>query len=560
MKIFELVDLLQRKVNSILFRIVLLLYAGTILFFDQNSLPIIVYAVAIPLFLILYSVFGKFDKLRLTNDFVFIGVILLFKDPREVVNFIFLLLPIINSINFSGNQRSFLLYLYTVSIYACLFFFNKNTSQLPPIDVVLDIVVPVIFLWAVDYYTSLRSKVRLFREMLNDSVDEFYANKEYVKRPYLIYGELIGAINKKIKSDLIRDLYCFTSVKSTDKLIIIGGSNFLWKFEVKSDFLSRIRDKKILLNEVVVLGHHVQSFNLAMYTNIYNQEYIFLFTTKGAIPFYYWIIGFFRILEPALFKLSKIFLMERRLQELRAEEISKLTEKSQYVNRANKTMHFVRNRLGPFSNLISMLDSAENVEESKAGQFEKLLATETGRAKVELRNITSRADAMLEKSKNPFIYTIVQNYSLEVFFTRLRSNFLFYFPDEDIVVEKFPSTKVFVALNEEGFEVFLSDWLNNMKKYRASFARCDFLVEEEFVSIKFVNDHDQEHSEIDKMIEDLDSKGRNEIMKRTTHGLFFIKNILEDMGISFKLNHLAEMNQIEFVLLIKIYSNENSSF
>lgn len=251
---------------------------------------------------------------------------------------------------------------------------------------------------------------------------------------------------------------------------------------------------------------------------------------------------------------------EKKLQELKNEEITKLSQRSQYVNRANKTMHFMRNRLGPFSNLLKMLDNFEKVPREKIDSFKNLLLKERDRAKTELINITSRANEMLEKTSNPFVYNSLEQISVERVFTILKRNFNSFFPENEIqlLYVETSEAKRLVSINEEGFELFLSDWLNNMLKYKVSHVACKFSIERDLLLILFSNDHSKSQIEINQLISDLTSNHRNEIMKRTTHGLYTIKSTLEDMDVSFDVHSISEQNILVFTIKFKILNNEDS--
>ena len=409
----------------------------------------------------------------------------------------------------------------------------------------------VIFLWFINSYTSLRYKIRLFRDELNDTVDSFYIEKEYLKRPHKIYDLLITVINKNIKSDLIEDIFCFSLNENTKKsLSLVNGSRFIWEYKLDgNELIKKIEQKKDLHNQEITIEKEFKGNNIVIYSKVEEHEYFFFITTSNPIPFYYLIIGTFRTLQPAFIKISNVLVAEKKIQELKSEEISKLSKRSQYVNRANKTMHFMRNRLGPFSNLITQLDGFEKVTEDKRKQFKTLIFKEKDRAKVELKNITARANDMLEKSTNPFAYNKTTQISIERIFTIFKRNVSIFFPDISINISvEFMEKKRFVNINEEGFEMFLSDWLNNIYKYKINRVYFDFIFNEELLTINFKNDHKLTNVDINKMITDLTSNDRNEIMKRTTHGLFLIKSTLEEMNIKFEVNH----NETERLLLLQL--------
>src|SRR5690606_31573028 len=132
------------------------------------------------------------------------------------------------------------------------------------------------------------------------------------------------------------------------------------------------------------------------------------------------------------------------------------------------------------------------------------------------KNITDRANSMLEKSKNPFVYTTTKPLSIERVFSILNRNFNCYFPHIDLIVRVNIINKKYILINEEGLELFLSDWLNNMAKYNKKFVSTEFFIEGETLFIEFKNDCNQSVEETKQMISDLTSNDRNEIVKRTT--------------------------------------------
>ncbi len=538
MKGHEIMDYIQRKINSILFRLVLVIYSYVIIFTQNNSFDIFVYLGVTLLYLFLFIKFDKKDKLRLLNDFLFINFILFGKDPSQVIVFTLIILPIINSINFSGTKKSIALYLYTTITYFNLICIYNNNVDAKFILANMLPLASIVFLWLINGYTELRLKIRAFREELNATVDNFYLKKEEIKRPHKIYKQLIEVIHNNNKKIKIEDIICFTThTEKVDKLVITNGSSFIWSFSFKNEnIIEEIRNRKNLINVKLALDGKEKHNNLLIYSNVEDQEYIYAIIAEEPLPFYYLVIGFFnRTLEPAFKKISNILLSEKRLQDLRNEEINRLSERSQYVSRANKTMHYIRNRLGPFANLIKMLENFDKISDDKKDNFKELIFKEAETSRYELNNITDRANNMLEKSNNPFVYTKLDDVSIERVFTILKRNFYTFFPNIEITFSINQSVeKKFVKLNEEGFELFLSDWLNNMLKYKKEFVECQFIVSEKTLEIIFSNDHKLSKQDLDKLIHDLMSDDRNEIMRRTTHGLYTIKLTLEDMNLSYE--------------------------
>lgn len=562
MKIHELIDFLQRKINSILFRFVLISYSISLLFLFENYFDTYLYVILILVYMSSYFLCLKYQKLRLINDIGFMILITLGKNPNEVLIFIFLLLPIVNSINFSGVKKSPLLYIYTFITYlllSCFFAHNYN------LDFLISNYTPIIslfFLWIIDQYTSLRTKIRDFRESLNEVVDNFYTNKEVIKKPHKIYNLLINVINTKIKKDYIKELYCFTTINDKSNLVVVNGTNFIWNYEFKdNEFLRKLREKRqFVLNTPLTIDSDNKSNNISILIEIEDYEYIFVFVTSLTIPIYYLIIGLFRLLEPALSKMANILLSEKRLQELKTDELVKISERRLYVIRANKTMHYIRNRLGPITNLISLIEKINTVPKNKKEEFDQIFKSEKDRTKIELKDITERANYLLEKSNNPFNFNVKTKFSIRGTFSVFKRNFFSYFPENEIkVTDGYDHEGKFVLLNEEGFEIFLSDWLNNIRKYKKANVYTEFNITENELIIKFSNDFTNTVASINKMIADLMSNDRNEIMQRTTHGLYQIKTTLEEMQIPFTISLSPNKELITLVLTIKIYQNEDSN-
>ncbi len=547
MKIFEIIDLLQRRINSFIFRFLILVYAVVILVTHDNVLPTYLYVIIALVYIVLYFTFLKKQRLRLFNDFLFISLMVLGKNPNEAFIFIFLILPIINSINFSGNKKSPILYFVTIIAYLSLLcYYNRKIELI----VFRNSILPIssfIFLWIIEAYTSLRIKIRDFRDLLNEVVDGFYTNDEFIKKPHKIYNEIIKAINTKIKADLIKELYCFTThPKDKNKLVIINGSSFIWRYDIKEkDFHDKFEKRDYQLNVDLTIDNKKQYFNLVHKIEIEGIDYIYVFTTTKLIPFYYIIIGFYRTLFPSLSKMSKILLMEKKLQDLRNEELQRFSLRSQYITRATKTMHFIRNRLGPVNNLLTMLDNRSGIDENMIGEFDSLIDSEKSRAKNELESILSRANYLLEKSNNPFNFVETKAITIEKLYSILRRILSVYFPDKSVDIHLPDEIELtYVKVNLEGFELFLSDWLNNINKYSGDYLEVKFIVSDTNVSIEFINDYTVGDKVVDQLVSDLMSDDRNEIMKRTTHGLFHIKSSLEEMAIDYNVKRTGADNDL----------------
>lgn len=558
MKVFELIDLLQRRINSLLFRIVMIFYSLIVYFSYPNEFHLYVYAFVAILYLIIYIWLIKLHQFRIFNDLFFIFVFLYAKDPNDVVLFIFLLLPAINSINFSGVKKTPFLYLYTYIFYLLLVCIYNNDFSSRCIRSTTFTLISFGFLWFIDYYTSLRSKIRTIRESLNEIVDTHYIDKKILNKPHKIYRLLIMDINKLIKKPLVERILCFTTICDPfEKIVLVNASTFIWQYNIgEKKYLSLVRDKKHIYNTPIVIDDIDYNLNLSMRIEVEGNEYIFMFLLFKKIPFYYSFIGFFRTIEPSLLKIARILLYDKEIRELKNAEILKLSERSLYVSRAVTTMHFIRNRLGPINNMTIMVDNLQTVPNEKVAEFKILLDLEKERVKTEIKNITFRADYLLEKSNNPFNFCETKRVTTGGIYSLLKRNFTTFFPDEEIqILSGNNSEKKYLDINEEGFHIFISDWLSNIKKYKKDYVSLTFEIADT-LNLRFHNDFNLPLHEVVKLIQDLMSNDRTEIMKRVTHGLYQIKSALDDMSIPFTVGLNEAKDVLFFELKIKIFNDE----
>ena len=76
----SLINYIQKRLNSLLFRILCIAYAIVIISISINQFPLWVYYVTIAMYFISYIILNKYSKCRLLVDFIFTLVILWNKD------------------------------------------------------------------------------------------------------------------------------------------------------------------------------------------------------------------------------------------------------------------------------------------------------------------------------------------------------------------------------------------------------------------------------------------------------------------------------------------------
>ena len=557
--------LFKIKPQQLLFNFIILFYGLLILYFNYNYYPPLTYG----LILIIYIAMIRYhnnEVLSTIIDYLFISFILDHKTPIDTFNFVLLIIPLINRHNYSRVSSTFLPFILSILAFSLLYIESLGLN--PSLQTFLNLpiqtlkyITALFSVWILCKIVAENLTLLDFNEDLNTTMVNLCIEQGFVSNPKMIYNGIIDVLNRNLDSIIFKDLICFRI--KMDKIILINGSNLILDFKFDNpDFIKSIRKKRILINEPISHSGKSVKDSLIIYSKIEDEEYLYSFTATGNIPYYkyYSRIGLFQSLNSIFSILSIILANEKKIQEHKIGIIAQLSERSQYVSRANKTMHFIRNRLGPIRNLITMIENLDKITKDYLPSFTKQVFDENARAKFELDSIAQRASNMLDKNNNPFYFNITKKVSLESIYLTLNNNFLFFFPEESIQISTTPITNKFVIINEEGFEVFLSDWLSNMRKNKKREISCEFISNNNFLYLLFKNDHSQDTETISKIIQDLTSENKNEIIKRTTHGLYTIKTTLEDMNIPFEVSHDKLLKEIEFKLILKIYTSENINF
>jgi|GEM_PF-1459829 len=568
MNLFAIIDQVQRNLNSVGFRCIIVIYSIFVITLYDNLFSQYIYWVTIPLYLTIYFFLSRRHILRLLNDFLFIVVVIFGKNPNEPFLFVYLILPIINSINFSGAKRSWLLYFITIITYYLLLslYYGKLDTQIFTQNYLP--IISILLLILIESYTATRVKFRDFTEQLNAVVDSFYTKKKYHNKPHRLYPELIELINTEIEKDLVENIYCFTtSLSANNKLVIVNSSNFIWSFKLdEKKLLDNLEKQDYLLNIDLEIDNKNFHYNCVLKTKIEGTTYFYIVTAKRPIPFYYQLIGVMKVLKPVFSKISTVLVSEKYLQEMNINKFEELREQREYVVRANKTMHFIRNRLGPIKNLIEMLEKYQSFNESDINKkaLEATIFEEISRAKNDYKNIIERADYLLEKSHNPFNFTTTKTTNIKKLFSLFAEQVGRFFPDanisREVIADEFNS-EYHIKINKDGFHLLLSDWLCNMHKYCKSSVRFFFTVQDNIVKVEFWNDYKNSKDDINALITNMTSPNRNEIMKRETYGLSQIKSCLEDMNIKYQISVISEdsIKFLRFELFFNLIKDEDSN-
>ena len=214
---------LSYKTTQFLYRGTILLYGACILFLYDNQFSLSIYLIAYTLYILLELIqYNKFPIIRTIYDYIIISVVLLFKDINNALLFTYFLLPIINSINYTGkrNRVYLLILLYTVFYFVLIFssgtFSIKGTLlQIPVITTI----------WIISYC----SKISWERDKINrDLLDILLTHQSSAAKPYEIYKRIIERVNSR---KIIKSISCF-STDGFKTFQLINSSRYIFRYEL----------------------------------------------------------------------------------------------------------------------------------------------------------------------------------------------------------------------------------------------------------------------------------------------------------------------------------------
>lgn len=523
----------QRKIISILFRIVLTIYSFFVLINNNtnfewyyNILIIIVYWI---LFLSLWSKHGWKSILRLTIDYLYIYLILFQQESFTFIEYSLLFIPILNCQNHSSNKRTILVYLYPLGI---IFLITQNYNFIS--------LLPFLAFYIINSFEGIRTKYSKFIEELNSKIDDFFIQTDTRKKTYTIYKELIPIINKSsLFKNQIDNIICFKIKKNRVK--IINGSYFIWNLSLTdySNFLEKIKtinysesfnDIEIKINENTI------KHNLVLIYKIDESYYCYVIQPKKNDSFADLRFRTFlpTLIKPFFIRLTKVFEADLIHKAHNYEEVKKMAEKNTYVSKAELAMHHIRNHLTPFKNIAALTNTLGTI--SNPDIIEKVINNMKKDAitiKTSLPEILKRVDLILDKPQNPFNVSELINVGTQQLFTQIKNIWSFHF-DEEIFEINWNSSKnrkkADVEINIEGLDLIVSNWLSNVEKFNNASYGVIFNEDESYYEISFYNTYNDQ-KKVNRLLELFNATDKSQVFRNSSHGIFQIKECLSQMNV-----------------------------
>jgi hypothetical protein len=543
------VDKIIKKSLSIFFRLIVILFGISIVSSRSNYFEIYWYFIAIIPYLIIYfsTLFkdGFISKVRLLNDYLFI-IFILYDKGIDYTTICFLLLPIINSPNHTGSKKSIWLYiLFIISLYV-LNHYQFDWSF---------IIVTLVF---VTINFIIDSKSRFFNNItkLNIEIESFLENQLELRKSYKVYTGILKVLNE-IKVLIFyqpnfKDIICFKVEEN--RLILENSSTFVWSYSIDTKRILELVNKSTydnykLSNIPFELNDNDASKNIFLFNKTKNSKYVFIFTIEDysnqLFNLYY-----INLLQSITSRIARVLDLETSLKNENKKILKKFREKYFHMQNAEKAMHFIRNRFNTLDNFIEM--SKDNIAGNMDNEDLKMYSTELQRLERNYNLLMTRVGNILNKPDKPFSATQLEKKSPNYLFGSVRDIWYDYFDEFNFELKWNIETidSFLIQINNDGLFILLTDWINNLKKYSVGNEMIIFNETETCLEIIFSNKYNQNDiKDILELKEDFNSKERDRILKRTSHGIIIMKSIIEEMAVKGEI--LNDSENLKLVLSFK---------
>lgn len=544
---------LTYKILSIFFRLIIVLYAISIIYIKDNYFQTYWYYLAIipylGIFMLTLLKEGFWSKIRLLNDFIFIDFIL-YDKKIEFATFVFLMLPVINSPNHSGQKKSFLLYVFFIS---SLIFLTR-------FDFYFSFLFITLILYIINLITESRNKYYSNIDALNKSIDNFLEKELELKKTFKIYSGLLKTLNSikflKLYKPNFTNIICLKI--DNNNINIENSATFVWSLKTEDDFIELVNDKTskedfdedLLSNINIEINHIQENNNFCLINETKKSKYVFLFiidsNSNTVFNLYY-----INLLKSVTSRISRVVDLENSLKTENKKMLNDFRIKYFHVQNAEKAMHFIRNRFNTLDNFIEM--SKDNINGKMDSEDLKMYKTELERLERNYNILMERVKTILNKSDKPFSAAQLENKTSNYLFNTVREIWLDYFDNFNFELN-WDLNKIdlyTININPDGLYILLSDWIVNQKKYSSNEQIVLFKENDDFYDVIFRNNFQKElKNEILDLKDDFNSKGRDKILLRTSHGILIMKSILEEMNLQ-GLIEVYENHYIELKISFK---------
>lgn len=548
-------DLLFKLFISIYFRLVLIIYGIFLVNINNNYFDWYIYIILIVTYIIIYFKLLGLQKntFRTLLDFFFICFILYDKNLNEIYNMIYLFFPLLNSPNHTGKKKKLLiLIILTLVVIVLISFINKL-----PFELICEIFLIVFVLSILLYPEFIRNKTNEVIKNIYDDIDDVFSSNTEKIQLNDIFILLIDEINKLFsKSILIKDfkieiISVFKVCKKTGRVTRRGSNKIIYRYKIATLIKKIKKNKKFISSFDDTISLNNKKYNLNYSLLINEHLFIICFSStyyKDSILPLFFLRDY---IQPIFKKIDKLVLLNTNIKERNHEINQSIQDKYKYINSITRSTHYISNKFNTFNSVIDILKELEKYENKKRLtqsereiflELKELLKDESSRAENNLNQIKNYSTNILNNKDNPFNPDTFSDYSVDEVIDLVKDIWLYYHNEKTISFEKdiINVDIVLLKINIETLNVIFTNIIENIRKYSVGFDHISFHIKENYsLSIIMKNkikDFNKKKEELVKLEKDYKNDERDEINKRSNHGLIEIKELTKILKINSNLS------------------------
>ncbi|MEH3113421.1 hypothetical protein [Pedobacter terrae] len=413
----------------------------------------------------------------------------------------------------------------------------------------------------VDFTLRIRDGIKRLNETLFSIIDTFYAQNIGKKESSKIYNSIItifstSAFTRRLN---IETILCL--VQKRKELLLVNSDRFIQRFEFKSkeDVIESLENEDIIFNKTITIDNIVYNNNVLLKVRGNNRDYIFV------LPFNIRVVSHLirltylsRLMLFPFFKhLARVFETQHQIIAQRRKNLHSLQENKEYILKANEVMHFVKNCLSPIKSVLRISEMYFETEETDIKSYLKdTFDKQRKQALLEIHNIITRSDFILEKSKNPFESNNIHEIPVYNVINTIRRIWTEKYSNQDISFSDFYVVDLMnkmCRLDVDTLYLILNNIMSNLSKYGAKEHNLDFSVIDKELEIAFTNSINLSKVNLDQLRRDADNYNKNlriEISKRKSHGFAHLKLYIDSIGADSKI--VVENNYFTFKLKLPL--------
>ena len=537
--------IMQHVISSLAYRMLLLCFGLYIVLSHENIYPSYAYYIIMGLYVLLYYqlIDNRWKYARLMLDITLILIVLFGKFPLTEVGFVYALFPLISSTIYTGvHNKYWPVFLITIVLLCIL-----------DHGFVLGHQIVALVIWAAGFQSWMGSRTNNLVATITGHIDNYFADNDGSRRPHYIYQNIIEEINKFLKEDYIKEIYCYL-LDDEGKIWLVNSSKFLWKrtLNLNKNIIERLQKNKAIDD----------SKHNTLYYYVEKQGVCYIYICKLSPSHHEF--GFRKeyvlkyVLDVTFGKVSNVLASEYRIAEMRRKTFEETKGHIDYVSRALKVMHFIRNKLSPIKSVITFYSSMDTMDEKVRQRMEPRIKQEVKQARQDLNELVLTANYLLDKQNNPYSGADIEDVNIKLLFVILSEIAEFHLGGVVNVSEEIENAQQrrTVRVSKVQLKVLFTDIISNISKYCQGYFDISMYIDSGDLVIDFLNDYPNNmDQECRNLMRDINNPDNDAIVQRNSHGISNIKSAASIMkiGLSAKVANDSKMRKYTLTTRFKLY-------